>query len=433
MSYPEIPDFAFYANLLTEYSRLKHENGSQGVSEALSAAEKSIKAALENLKNLPEDPALAAREPDDLAVIQALRPAGPRRLWKNIDTAVYADRLQAAFFGRIAGCTLGAPVEFWPVKEMEEWAAYIGQEFPPKEYWHAAKKPSDLRYHMSPCSAYTRDGMDGVPVDDDITYTQLGLLIMEDHGVNFTVDDVGEAWKKYLPYACTAEEVALNNLNAGVPAREAAIPNNPYVQWIGADIRSDPFGYVAPGWMEKAAELAYQDAYVSHRRNGIYGEMYFSAVIAAAFSTGDAMEALRLGLTEIPADCALAGDIAWAFEVAPSIRDYKAARAAVDKRFAGMSGVHTNLNACLTIFGIAMSGRDFTRCISELVAMGQDNDCTAATAGSIMGAAYGMGIIQPHWYAAFHNKALSYIKGIPEFAIDDILARFTKLAHQVFA
>ncbi|MDD4796649.1 MAG: ADP-ribosylglycohydrolase family protein [Eubacteriales bacterium] len=433
MSYPKIPDFAFYANLLTEYSRLKHENGSQDVDAALLAAEEGLKAALEHLKNLPECPELAAREPDDLAAIQALRPDGPRRLWKELDADTYADRLQAAFLGRIAGCTLGAPVEFWPVSEMEDWAAYIGQEFPPRDYWLKAKKPSDLRYHMSPYSAYTRDGMDGAPVDDDITYTQLGLLIMEEHGINFTVDDVGHAWKKYLPYACTAEEVALDNLNAGVPAREAAIPNNPYVQWIGADIRSDPFGYAAPGWPEKAAQMAYEDAYVSHRRNGIYGEMYFSAVIAAAFATGDAMEALRLGLTEIPADCTLARDIAWAFDLAPSIHDYKAARAAVDERFAGMSGVHTNLNACLTIFGIAMSGRDFTRCISQLVAMGQDNDCTAATAGSIMGAAYGMDIIQPHWYRPFGNKTLSYLKGIPEFAIDDTLARFTKLARQVFA
>ncbi|MDD3243562.1 MAG: ADP-ribosylglycohydrolase family protein, partial [Eubacteriales bacterium] len=426
MGYPAIPDFAYYANLLTEYSRLKHENGSKDVDKALQAAEDALRTALENLKNLPECPALAAKEPDDLAAIRALRPDGPRRLWKSIDPAVYADRLRAAFLGRIAGCTLGAPVEFWPVKEMEDWAAYIGQKFPPVEYWHAAKRPNDLRYQMSPFAAYTKDGMDGTPVDDDITYTQLGLLIMEDHGVDFTVEDVGEAWKKYLPYACTAEEVALNNLNAGVPAREAAIPDNPYVQWIGADIRSDPFGYAAPGWLEKAAEMAYHDAYVSHRRNGIYGEMYFSAVIAAAFATGDPMEALHLGLTEIPAECSLAKDIAWAFETAPAICDYKAARAAVDERFAGMSGVHTNLNACLTIFGIAMSKGSFTRCISELVAMGQDNDCTAATAGSILGAAYGMKAIDAHWYAKFNGKTLSYLKGIPEMGIDDILARFTR-------
>lgn len=431
MNYPNIPDYAHYANLLTEYARLKHEYGAD-TQPALDAAQEAMKQALETLKNLKEDPALAAKEPDELEAIRALRPEGPRRMWQKLDEAVYADRLKAAFLGRIAGCTLGAPVEFWTVEEMEKWAQHIGQKFPPVEYWHEVKTPNDLRYSMSPYLAYTKDGMDGAPVDDDITYTQLGLLIMEDHGLDFTVQDVGCAWKKYLPYACTAEEVALNNLNAGVDAMEAAIPDNPYIQWIGADIRSDPFGYAAPGLPEKAARMAYYDAYISHRRNGIYGEMYFSAVIAAAFATGDAMEALKIGLSEIPAECTLARDIAWAFEMAPGITDYRQARAAVDKRFEGMSGVHTNLNACLTIFGIAMSGRDFTRCISELVAMGQDNDCTAATAGSIMGAAYGMEIIDSHWYDKFNNKTLSYLIGIPEFAIDDTLERFTRLAKKAF-
>ena len=66
--------------------------------------------------------------------------------------------------------------------------------------------------------------------------------------------------------------------------------------WIGADIRSDPWGYAAPGYPEKAAEFAWRDATISHRRNGIYGAMYFSAAIAAAFATGDPVEALEAGL-----------------------------------------------------------------------------------------------------------------------------------------
>ena len=51
--------------------------------------------------------------------------------------------------------------------------------------------------------------MDGVPSDDDLNYTQLGLLILEEYGPDFTVEDVGAAWVKYLPFAFTAEGVAL--------------------------------------------------------------------------------------------------------------------------------------------------------------------------------------------------------------------------------
>ena len=68
---------------------------------------------------------------------------------------------------------------------------------------------------------------------------------------------------------------------------QAGALNNPYLNFIGADIRSDPWGYAAPGWPEKAAELAWRDATISHRRNGIYSAMYWSAVIAAAFAVDE--------------------------------------------------------------------------------------------------------------------------------------------------
>ena len=130
-----------------------------------------------------------------------------------------------------------------------------------------------------------------------------------------------------------------------------------------------------------AADMAYRDAYISHRRQGIYGEMYFSAVIAAAFAVDHPVEALEIGLSEIPKECRLAREVRWALEMAPQIGDYAQARAAVDERLAGMHGVHTINNACLTVWGLTIGGTDLTRVIAETVAMGLDNDCTAATAG----------------------------------------------------
>lgn len=433
MNYPKNPDFRKLVEAIEEYGRLKHEYGSDDVEKVLAEAGRDLELALERLKGLPECGELRGHEPNELHAIKALRTDGPRRIWRAMDEKRYMDRLQGAFLGRMAGCTLGAPVEFWSIDAMEKWAEYIGDQFPNRHYWSRIKNPNDLRYERSKYEDYTLEKMNGVPVDDDITYTLLGLLIAEDHGVDFTVEDVGTAWVKYLPYACTAEDVALKNLNAGIPARKAADVGNPYCQWIGADIRSDPWGYMAPGYPEKAAALAWTDAFISHRRNGIYGEMLFSAAIAAAFAVDDPLEAIRIGLTEIPRECLLYGDVLWALEAGKGIRNYREARAAVDEHFEGMSGVHTNNNACLTIFGLMIGNSDFTKTISETVAMGLDNDCTAATAGSLLGACLGIGGIPVHWYEKFNNKVLSYLNGLDCFEISNVLTRFEAQARKILA
>ena len=432
MKYPKMPEMGQAAGHLAEYAKLQYEYGADRgkIEEILGEAKAALEKARDRLLALPGDAGLAAREPDALEAIRALRPAAERALWKRFDAGRYAGRLAGALLGRMAGCTLGAIVEGWSIESMRDWAKWTGDNFPPTNYWSAARTPNGRRYEVSTCYDYTLPGLKCVPVDDDVTYTILGLLIAEDYGLDFTVDDVGDAWVKYLPYACTAEDVALKNLKAGVPAAGAADIGNPFVQWIGADIRSDPWGYLAPGLPEKAAKMAWTDAWISHRRNGIYGEMYFSAVIAAAFAANDAAEALRLGLNEIPKDCLLAKDVEWALERGKSIKDYAEARLAVDGRLGGMSGVHTNNNACLTIFGLMIGGEDFTRCIGETVAMGYDNDCTAATVGSVFGAAYGAEAIPAYWHRPFNNTVLTYINGHPKFDIGDVQKRFAALAEK---
>jgi ADP-ribosylglycohydrolase len=213
-----------------------------------------------------------------------------------------------------------------------------------------------------------------------------------------------------------------------VPAARAAEKGNPYSQWIGADIRADPWGYAAPGWPERAAELAWRDASLSHRRQGIYGEMFFAAAISAAFAVDHPVEALRIGLSEIPRGCALSRALRWALGTASSIRSYREARAAVDARFPGMNPVHTINNACLTVFGIAIGGRDLGRVIGQTVAMGLDNDCTAATAGSITGAVLGRRGIPAKWHRNFNDTVHSYLVGKQSFTISGLVRRFAAQA-----
>ncbi|NLF19007.1 MAG: ADP-ribosylglycohydrolase family protein [Lentisphaerae bacterium] len=429
--YPRLPDFHRLTESLALQAQLQAEYGATGIGGPLARAERALRSALRELQALSPDPGLAAKEPNDPKAIRALRPRGPRRLWTGVNPAVYRDRLAGALLGRMAGCTLGAPVEFWPIQKMQALAAENGDAFPPTDYWGTVPEPKTKRYSMSLREDYSRQKMCGVPVDDDIIYTLLGLLIAEEYGPEFSTADVGASWLKYLPYACTAEHVALENLKNGIPASRAGAQDNPYCEWIGASIRADPWGYMAPGWPEQAASMAYRDAYLSHRRQGIYGEMFFAAAVSAAFAVDDPVEALRIGLTEIPAHCALHKAVRWALRVAPDIRDYRQAREAVEQHFKGMHPVHTINNACLTVWGITIGKTDFTRVIGETVAMGMDNDCTAATAGSIVGAVVGRRGVPATWYQRFDDTIHSYLLDHRSFSIRDVLRRFEKQAERV--
>ncbi len=428
-NYPEYLDGI--ERQINHWAQLKAETGAPGVADKVAEIKAVFAEKLAELRALPDDPAMRAAEPDDLPGIRALRPAGQRRYWTELPEATYRDRLAGAWLGRCAGNVLGSIVELWDIDKMERWADYLGDQFPPVDYWKEAERPFEFKYETSRRDAFTPAKMDGVPTDDDLIYTQVGLLILEDYGLDFSIDDVGAAWLKYLPVSPASP--VLGNLQAGVPATKMAAVDNPTMFWIIGDIACDPWGYAAPGYPELAAEFAWRGAYVSSRRNGIYGGMYFAAVISAAFALGDPLAALEAGLSEIPADCVLARELRWALDAADGIKDYRQARAAADARYAGMHPVHTINNAALTIWGLAIGGDDFSKVIGQTVAMGLDNDCTAATAGSIFGAAYGKDAIPAHWTRNFNNKAHSYIKGIASFAIDDMIDRFTAQAQNVHA
>ncbi|MCL2741129.1 MAG: ADP-ribosylglycohydrolase family protein, partial [Oscillospiraceae bacterium] len=189
MGYPRMPDLKRLADRIGLYATLGHEYGCVGMEAIAAEAEAALKSALERVKALAPDPALSAKEPDGLEGIMRVRPNGPRRMWKSLKEEKYMERLDGALTGRFAGCTLGAPVEFWEIDAMEKWAAYIGDPFPNQDYWSLIKNPSDLRYGLSTFKEYTRDHIDGVPVDDDVIYTLLGLLICEDHGTDFSARD----------------------------------------------------------------------------------------------------------------------------------------------------------------------------------------------------------------------------------------------------
>ena len=185
-------------------------------------------------------------------------------------TPTVEQRLRNAWVGRISGCMLGKPVEVLSmVLGQAELDSYLDRAdaIPLRDY--IPMLPGTLAERHADCC---KDGLVAAVPDDDINYTVLSLMMLETWGTDFTTDDVARAWMRWLPggMTFTAERAAYATLLAnasidfasGAPAGFdlAMCSDNKYNDWIGAQIRTDMYGWIAPGEPESAADMAGRDA-----------------------------------------------------------------------------------------------------------------------------------------------------------------------------
>ena len=367
-------------------------------------------------------------EPSDLDGIRSERPNGPRELPFSLSSEELYDRIYGAWLGRCAGCALGKPVEGWPRERIERYLRAAGA-YPLDNYFPVLDPfPKGLALHKN-WHETALGRVRHMARDDDIDYTIMGLHILETHGLDFTTDDVAQEWLSLLPYdqVYTAERVAYRNLINWIRPPKTARYQNPFREWIGAQIRADAWGYVAPGKPEIAAGLAFRDAALSHTKNGIYGEMLVAAMLAAAPVTSDVGEIIRIGLTEIPERCRLAEAMRDALEIHRLCPTWQEAWDRLMKKYGGYHTVHTINNAVIVLLGLLYGGGDLERTMCIAVMGGFDTDCTGATAGSIIGMMLGAGKLPDKWIAPLNDLTKSFVVGFNDSRISDLAGRTAAL------
>lgn len=226
MPYPDFKQIDQKIDLIKQYINLEHELDSSAYLDVLQKMENDLNGCLQSLSTNSELIPIKSQEPDNWDEIQLLASGNASSdafLLDQWDSGQYRDRLEGALLGRFAGCLLGVPVELWPVEKMKRFARENGDAFPPVDYWSAVHDPELLRYNTHKFKDYAKDKLCGVPVDDDIIYTLLGMLVLERHGVDFTLDQLGACWKDLVPIACTAEEVAQKTLKMGFPLKRLVL------------------------------------------------------------------------------------------------------------------------------------------------------------------------------------------------------------------
>ncbi|MFD6697915.1 MULTISPECIES: ADP-ribosylglycohydrolase family protein [unclassified Microbacterium] len=377
---------------------------------------------------LPEPVSWPYFERSDLASIAAELEDPPL----PVDVANLADRVRGAWLGRVIGNMMGKPVEIGPTREtIRTYLQQIG-EYPLRGYVSGAGD-LDVLGHRAPHFRYPdalRENIDGQVRDDDIDYTILGLHILETYGANYTKRNVAEEWLRRFPayQLFTAERATYQNLIREVPLDHVGEFHNPYREWIGALIRADIFGYVAAGDPRRAALLAYEDASLSHRGNGIYGSMWVAALVASAFTAGSPKESIVQSLTAVPAASRLATQIRAVVDDHGQGVGWEVAMDRIGERCRGMSWVHTINNAAALAAAILWGRDDFAATVGLAVQAGLDTDSIGATAGSWAGARAGATGLPRHLVEPLHDHSRSAVFGYGDAFISDYAARTLALS-----
>jgi ADP-ribosylglycohydrolase len=380
---------------------------------------------LDGLDALPRP--LAEVEPDGFEAILAAADPGERQEARNLHGAI-----AGAWLGRAAGCVLGKPVENipragiraiaeatgnWPVRGWFT-AEGLPDEVSERWPWNRASRPTSLAENIA-----------GIPEDDDLNFTMLGVALLERCGTGFDALDVAKIWLDYMPAGriFTAERVAVRNLLEAYLPPETATRRNPFREWIGARLRVDAYGWAAPGDPVAAARMAWEDARVSHAANGVYAAMFMAAAHAASVAGTSPAACADVGLSVVPAGSRLAEALRDARELAGRL----AWEDAVDELYARYDSyhwVHAINNTALVAAALYAFDDDFSGAISAVVQGGWDTDTNGAAVGSIVGAAVGVAGIEERWSTPLGGRFTSSLPGFDGITLDELVRRTVAVA-----
>lgn len=380
---------------------------------------------------------------DILSECDPTRPAGPIGSITPEDAAA---RVEAAFLASVCGCILGKPAEVNPTLEYLRGVLEPRGEWPLRDYFsEGAPLINEWGGTHPDAPITTRENIRYVAPDDDINYTILGMLILEEYGKDFTWEQMRKIWRKHLSLAMVfgperniLVRCAMDHLGEGIKdyktpdQREWVQVMNQHDERCGALIRADAYGYACPGNPALAAELAWRDASFTHRKTGVYGTMFTAAAIAAAFVDKDPISVFSTALKFVPRKSR------FHHIAADSLHEVSQASDWLDG-YARVHGKYKEYTHCQIYqeIGTLMNSLRFAESVDDgfckQVSQGNDADSFGATSGSLIGAFFGPGHLDSRWLVPFNDDIRTGLNLFYDRSLSALAKRMSKLPSLIGA
>ncbi|MFR8665526.1 MAG: ADP-ribosylglycohydrolase family protein [Ruthenibacterium sp.] len=247
--------------------------------------------------------------------------------------------------------------------------------------------------------------------NDDVLFELAFLNAYRAKGRAVTSEDIGMEWVGRIEYTWSGEEAAFKNMKRGIFPPHSATVNNPWREWIGAQMRGAICGMVAPGDPELAARLAWTDGAVSHVNNGVLGEVFNAMLVALAYTEHSVRTVLEKAIALLPARSEYYSVVRFAWEACEKHSAWEPAWRECEKKYERYNWIHTYPNAAAEVVSLYFGGDSFDECMHICAMCGQDVDCNAGQIGTVYGVMQGYAGIREQWTAPFEDKFDSLFRG----------------------
>ncbi len=248
--------------------------------------------------------------------------------------------------------------------------------------------------------------------NDDLTFELAFLETFIRKGYDLTAADVAEDWAARLPFAFTAEGIALKNIKNGIYPPESGKFRNPFRELIGAQMRGGICGMAAPGNPYLAAKLAYEDAIVSHHNNGVLGEIFNAVMVSLAFIKKDMRGICREGIDLMPKDSEYYAVVDYAWKACEKYDNWRDAWLDCDEKHKEYCWIHAYPNACAEVVALYFCENDYDKLVNLIAMCGLDSDCNAAQVANILAVAQGKECIDEKWTYPIGDYMETYVRGM---------------------
>jgi ADP-ribosylglycohydrolase len=306
----------------------------------------------------------------------------------------FARRIYAGWLGKIIGSQLGSALEGYTTNQIIEICGKV------RTY---VRKPTTLT--------------------NDITHELAFLRCFETKGYSVNAIDIADEWVASIPYGTDAEDLALRSIKLGYYPPESGNRNNPFSDWVGAQMRGMICGMVAPGDPKEAARLAWMDGTVSHGNNGILGEVFNAVLTAQAFVEPDIRKLLEDAVNMIPARSEyhhmVSTFLNWCKEDNDWLTVWRKCEEMLDK----YHWVHAYPNAAAEVVALWFGNGDFDETMHILAMAGRKADCNASEIGAVLGIAKGAEHISAEWKTPISDDVRTYVRGMRRLTITGLAER----------